>query len=522
MRSRSIEIREYPRGDILDHNRLPLTGTCSSPSAYLLHAAWNSLKAGAYQERLEALAKILDMPPRELQEKINEARKEGHSFVRIRSDLSPEQQKKIQSCVIPGLVYAPALHRYREDGFCVHLIGYLDKSASGNGLSGIEKTYNSLLSSADTRGEMLSVLDGRNQIIQGLMFRVKQQEDLSGSVVLTIDRRVQEAVENAMDRLVRKGAVVVMDVDSKEILALASRPKFNPYQVAETLSAPEQALLNRAFSPYHPGSIFKIAVSIAALEEGTAVPGEKHICEGKYSFNEKLSISCLKKEGHGQLSMEQAFALSCNPSFIQIGLSLGRSALLDWVERLQLLNNTIIGLPGQIGDSYVNIDGGPAALANACLGQKGVMLTPVQVASLLSTVADDGQWAAPRILAYTVDRNGKLSRPEQKPKLRVMNEETAQNVGQMLQLAVTEGTGRSAAIPETEVAGKTASSQTGRYRPDETEVLNTWFAGYLPAEHPRWAIVVLVEGGQSGAQSSAPVFQEIARQLVGYSGQGSR
>lgn len=512
MRSREIELREYPRGNILDRNYLPLTNVRSSSAAYLWTGTFTGESRNHSSQSMQQLEEIVGMSSDELMRQITNAKQKGHSFVLLRDNLSAKEISVVQEADLSGLVVAPLLHRYRLDGFCVHLLGYVDKSLEGRGMVGMEKHYDLLLSAGDSRQEVVSVVDGRGKSIAGLS-KLKKKEEQSGAVVLTIDRRIQEIVEDAVNRYINKGAVVVMDIENRDIVAMASRPAFNPYEIKQALASPGQPLLNRALTPYHPGSLFKTVVAIAALEEYTCAPGDRYHCEGEYVLGEKLSIACLKKEGHGDLTMEEAFVRSCNPCFIQIALDLGQHRLMKWVEALHLTDHTIIGLPGHSGKSYVHFAGGRAAVANVCLGQQGVMLSPVQIANLFSTVADDGQWAAPRILASTIDQAGVNQPSAIEPKQRIMRPETAAMLQKLLRKAVEEGTGRAAAIQETAVAGKTATAQTGSYK-DGTEILNTWFAGYLPADHPRWVIVVLVEEGESGGQSSAPVFQSIASQII--------
>jgi peptidoglycan glycosyltransferase/penicillin-binding protein 2 len=142
------------------------------------------------------------------------------------------------------------------------------------------------------------------------------------------------------------------------------------------------------------------------------------------------------------------------------------------------------------------------------------MLTPVQIASFISTIADDGYWAAPSLVQFTIDQNGQKEMLPKGERQQVITADTAQSVRKLLEQVVEEGTGKPAAIPEGRVAGKTATSQTGRMKSGDKEVLNTWFAGYIPAERPRWAIVVLAEEGSSGAQNCAPVFKDISRGIL--------
>lgn len=523
MRSHQVELREYSRGDILDRNLIQLTNTRISAALYclpgLIAAAANindSNPAGRdelWQDTAAFLAQVLeDRDELDILAKIRNAAAGSH-YVMIDDQLSAAQIEKIDSAHRTGLVVAPLIKRYQEDGFCTHLLGYVDME--GEGKAGLEKTYNVTLQGNGTPTELVSVWDAHGQPIQGLTGRIKNGSEQEGSVVLTIDKRIQEVVEAAMDERVLKGAAVVMDINSKEILAMASRPTFNPYQVSDVIAFDNRSTLNnRALSRYNPGSLFKILLSTAALEEELTSIDEQFNCSGKYVFNDQVSINCWKEEGHGILTFAQAFANSCNPTFIKIGLRLGRDKILTYVNKLHLTDEIIIGYdPGPMG-TYVAIDAGEPALGNASLGQKGVMISPLEVASLLSTIADDGVWAPPSLVKYTVDRNGSKQVFPAGERKRVISSATATKVRQLLEKVVEEGTGKAAAIPETQVAGKTATCQTGRMNDNNEEILNTWFAGYFPAQEPRWAVVVMSEEGTSGAWNCAPVFRDISRGIL--------
>lgn len=251
------------------------------------------------------------------------------------------------------------------------------------------------------------------------------------------------------------------------------------------------------------------------MEEKTVSVGDKFNCTGKYVFNDTVATSCWKREGHGTLNFAQAFAQSCNPSFIETGLALGRQNLLKYVEKVHLTDERLLGYSGCSG-SYVRINPGEPALGNACLGQEGVMLSPLQMASLISTIADNGQWAPPSLLLYTVDSDGRKQKPPVINKQQVIGRESAKTVQQLMELVVREGTGKTAALKAVQAAGKTATSETGGLNEEGEEILDTWFAGYFPASQPRWAVVVLVEGGQSGARDAAPIFKDIAQEMLGY------
>lgn len=534
MRTRQVELKEYNRGDILDRNLLPITGTRSETAVYCLpgemmrnHPSDSSLfgqpAAKSGEQALIRAARVLSgvsgkKDSQQLYMELKQAAKSGKPFVRIVSNLSPEQITRINSSQLSGVVVAPVIRRYPENGFLAHILGYSSVGPNNEGISGLEKRYESILRESPGSRELTSVLDARGIAIQGLMFKLRtEQERNRGTVVLTIDKRIQEVVEQAMNERVKTGAVVVMDVNSKEVLAMASRPTFNPYEVENILEDDGNGSLNnRVLMAYHPGSIFKILVAAAALEEKLVSPEEQFNCQGKYVFNDQVSIPCLREKGHGNISFAEAFALSCNPSFITTALRLHREGLINYADRLHLTDENLLGYGNYQAGSYIAIENADPAVGNACLGQEGVMLTPLQICNMVATVADDGRYAPPVLVRYTIDREGNkqmLHRPDKK---QVLSQKTAHTVQQLMEKVVTAGTGKSAALSEIRVAGKTATSQTGNYDPNGKEILNTWFAGFFPADTPRWAMVVLAEGGRSGSENAAPVFKDITHQMLMY------
>jgi len=523
MRNREIEIKEYPRGEIYDRNHLPLTGCNNAAALYCIPG-----EIGDGLNREESLADaaavlagcLEDKNSQEIQSILEEAVFQGKALVRVASDLKQHEIDAINASGLSGVICAPVLKRYRSDGYCAHLLGYVGKGEDGDGKAGLEKLYNEILQGSDSTREIVSVQDARGITIQGLMFRMRQeQESEQSSLVLTIDSRVQELVEQVMNEKVSQGAVVVLDTDSREILAMASRPTFNPYADMEYLIENDElsSLSNRALSRYHPGSMFKILVSAAALEEGVVQIDDRFICTGSYKFTDELAIPCWKKEGHGEINFAEAFAMSCNPSFIEVGLNLNRERLLNYVKNFHITDETLLGYCSDQEYTYVDVvEHVKPALANACLGQQGVMLSPLEIASLIATIADDGRWLSPSLVLYSINHEGLRTSITPPEKEQVISEKTARTVQNLMEKTVSEGTGKTAALSEVRVAGKTATSQVGIISEgDESrEVLNTWFGGYFPADNPCWAIVVLVEDGTSGAKDAAPVFKEIARGIL--------
>ncbi|HOV42762.1 MAG TPA: penicillin-binding protein 2 [Syntrophothermus lipocalidus] len=529
--SRTVGLRDIPRGDILDRNGVPLTGKYTVWGLY----GWPQLVKDP-RHTTEELAARLGWDDKEVaavENRFIRGQKEGQALVLLKLPVARYELDILERSPVDGVNLLPVQRRYGDDGFACHLLGEVKlkedllgapHAEEWSGVSGVEKRYDEVLRRVPPGpvDEVAVMVDARGNPIPGIPPKVRKREDSGqgNNVVLTVDQRLQEAVEKVMDRRVQKGAVVVMDVASRDILAMASRPKFRYDGETEAVKEEKDSpFLNRALALYHPGSVFKLVVAAAALEAGVVSVNDTWNCTGSYAFDNGVSIGCWKKEGHGWLNLAEGLANSCNSVLIQVGLKLGREKLLDYVQRLRVTDTEIIGYPGVEPEGYVRVEPGSVAMGNASIGQEGVMLSPVQVASLVATIADDGRWTAPRLVKGIRRADGRWEgRFDTLPKERVISSKTARQLKAMLELAVKSGTGKQGQLKWTGSAGKTASSQTGRFDQSGKEILDTWFAGYLPTENPRWVIVVLVENGISGGQTAAPVFREIGEALCGLSG----
>lgn len=525
MRSKQITLKEYLRGPILDRNHLPLTDNSRSYALYgLPFEILRNHEGKSWDKELvfKGIASVLAKQAKGIDEdlvvsNLYNAMEKGKPIVRVAEDLNDDDINKINSLNLTGLVIAPLINRYKDDSLCTHLIGYVKGGEEVQGVAGIEKQYDHVLSDNTISPKLVSINDARGRPIQGLMFKIRSDLNSNqGSVVLTIDKRIQNIVEEAINPKVKKGVVVVMDIASKEIMAVASRPSFNPNDLASVISKEKDSpLTNRAFNRYYPGSLFKILVAAAALEEKVVSAEDIFQCDGAYKFTDEVSISCWKKEGHGSLTFAEAFASSCNPVFIEVGLKLKREKLNEYVEKFHLTDETVNGwLETSTSQSYVKIYPGKAGIGNACLGQQGVMLTPIQITNLIATIADNGKWGIPSITKYYIDKEGEKHLTPKTSLEPVISRETARKVQMLMEEVVDNGTGKTASLSTIKIAGKTATSQTGMYLADDKEILNTWFGGYFPADNPRWAIVVMVEEGSSGATDAAPIFKEISSQIL--------
>ncbi|MGE5397648.1 MAG: peptidoglycan D,D-transpeptidase FtsI family protein, partial [Chitinophagales bacterium] len=423
----------------------------------------------------------------------------------------------------PGVIIVPVKQRYREDGFLIHLLGHVGQSLEKpvlQGDAGLEKRYDSTLKGKQAQ-EVVAVVNGMGQPIAGLTPKSKDDsETVEYAVVTTIDKRTQAIVEKVMDQRVTSGAVVVMNIKNRDILAMASRPTYNPYNPASYQGNTESAwLLNRALTPFYPGSVFKIVVAAAALENHAIDSTAEFYCPGSYRYSSRLTIPCWKQNGHGKVNLEQALAESCNVAFIEMGLKVGRTRLLELCRRVHLAEQEIIGYSDTQSGSHVAIDYGRPALGNATLGQQGVYLTPVQISNLIATLASNGVYKRPRLVIQTWGKgNTRIYYPPDRGE-KVLNQAVCNELCRYLCQVTAYGTGKNADLPGVGCGGKTATSQTGHYTSAGEEVLNTWFTGFFPADNPQWVVTVLVEHGQSGGYNAAPVFKEIAEGILEQSAQ---
>jgi penicillin-binding protein 2 len=357
--------------------------------------------------------------------------------------------------------------------------------------------------------------------------------------VLTVDRRLQEAVEQALGEQV--GAAVVLDVRNGDVLAFASKPSYDPNLLAKGLSHeewrmlvsnPRHPLQNRAIQGlYPPGSVFKIVTALAGLAEGVITPKTTIFCPGAYYFAGR-PYRCWKKHGHGQVDLETALVQSCDVYFYQLGLDVGVDAIRKWARELGLGEPTGIDLPSEKGglipskawkrrvrkEPWYTGETLPVAI-----GQGYVLTTPLQLAAMTAAVAHpQGKRMRPRIVAKIVDAEGHPLEeipPREVGRLpfrRLHLERVRRALHQVV--AGQRGTGRKARVEGLAVAGKTGTAQVIKLAQEkeipEDEIPwehrdHALFVAYAPAQDPEVAVAVVVEHGGHGGAAAAPVAQRV-------------
>lgn len=415
-----------------------------------------------------------------------------------------------------NLITAKVPVRYPGAFTASHIIGYLD--SNGNGVSGIEKAYDGILSKNNSTVGFRFSSDAVGRVMLGESIETVGNSIPINGVVLTLDREIQRITESVLDASDADcSAAVVIEVESGAIRACVSRPSFNPYSVYESLTDEKSPLINRAFLPFSVGSVFKPVVAAAALENGISEKFEYN-CTGSVVCN-GVTFHCHKKDGHGLVDMKSAVANSCNTYFIALALELNIKDVISVASDFGFGKKTVLadGMESSAGNlpSAEELDS-QAAIANFSFGQGAILATPLQICSLMATISGNGIYIEPYLIEGECDENGKLIRIYRHgEKKQVISDSTAKKIKGFLESVVESGSGKRAGSELVGVAGKTATAQTGRAK-DGEEIYNAWFAGYFPTENPKYAVAILKEDGGEGAISCAPVFRMIAEKITAY------
>lgn len=483
-----------PRGHIYDRNMVSLTGAQGQPVLVVFPPLVEDKETVARE-----LAAFLGWKGEEISSLLDR----GQAF-QIEVERLVPALEVFAAGSFPGVFLLQKEERYGDTALARHLIGYVQQGEN-KGVAGLERYYNSYLQGG-RKLELVAWVDANGEVIPGLgLHQVAQGRAGQGDLVLTIDARIQRIVEEVMEERVSAGAVVVVQVQTGEILALASRPNYRQDRIGEYLARTDACLLNRALRNYPPGSLFKIIVLAAALEEGLSHLEEEFSCGGSVAVGEEVFRCHQHREGgHGLLTLGEAFAQSCNPVFITLAQRIGSERLLNYSRRLGI-DEAVLGLPEE-KEGYLAQDlPYPGDLANLSLGQGPVLVTPLQIAQITQAVANGG-FLKPLQLV----RDGPEDKLEgEKRERRVLSASTAAALHQLFQRTVEEGTGTGAASPWFTCGGKTGTAETGKSTGEGELVCHAWFAGFAPLEEPLLAVVVLVEEGGSGGKVAAPIFKAI-------------
>jgi cell division protein FtsI (penicillin-binding protein 3) len=501
------------RGDIADRRGRRLA---SSVEVYSLYA--ESIRIDDPKPVAQKLSKLLDLDYLKTYEKLSSKR----WFVWIKRKLTPTQKAEVAELNIPALRFVPETKRiYPNRELASHVLGFV--GVDGKGLEGLELKFE-----GDLRGAKGSIPIYRDRLGR-TVYREESPERFQpagGNLVLTLDKTLQYRMENALRKAVteqraKSGMAVMMDPWTGEIMALSVFPSYDPNLFWKYPAANRR---NRVVVDcFEPGSTMKVFTAMMAVENGSVRPGEAIYCEnGRYKVGGHVVRDT---HPHEWLTLDRIIQVSSNIGALKVGMRLKKPVLYEGLRAFGFGEPTGIDLPGEtkgllrpVGN-WVTID-----FATICFGQ-GVSISPLQLVTAMSAVANGGMIMRPHVVKHLEDPNGKIIRTfAPQPVRRVVSEKTAKIVGEMLK-KVTEhgGTGSRAAVEGYKVAGKTGTAQkvdpsTGRY---SGRNFVSSFVGYFPADAPVAALLVMIDEPRKatyGGLVAAPVFKDIAEQTIPYLG----
>lgn len=393
-----------------------------------------------------------------------------------------------------------------------HLLGYLN--GSGHGIAGLEEAYDDLLFYTGESGCIQCVTTAQGHLLKNGPRYLPAQGDQK-ALRLTLDSRIQRICEGTAQQSMNSGCILVLESDTGKVLASVSAPGFDPDNLTQSIQADDTSLLNRAFCPFNVGSVFKPVLASAALENNL----DRYICDckGYVDLNHHI-YRCAKGIAHGKTDLKNALEQSCNCYFIELGLKLGPELLYRMAQNMGFGQAQFIGggLKSQAGNlPKLEQLHDLGQLASVSFGQGQLMATPLQVAAMMNTIAQDGVYTSPSFLEAVIqEQNGKVIKNLYDPQVhRAISVKNAKRLQKMLIAVVEEGIGDEAKPTQDGAGGKTGTAQTGRFTKDKQEKMNYWFAGFYPAQQPQYTIVVLQDDQTEPKVSSAAIFSQICNAI---------
>jgi cell division protein FtsI (penicillin-binding protein 3) len=464
------------------------------------------------EEASARLAPLVGVDAATLVARLTDAQNANRKFAWIARKLDAEHAEKIRALNLEGVYTLKEPKRYYPNGaLAAHVLGFVGLDEVG--LAGIERAYNERI--RGEAGKLTIDTDAHGRPYGSLEARARRGE----TVVLTIDRLVQYKTEQALlaavERTRAKSATaIVLDPHTGEILALANAPTFDPN---DPRASTEEQRVNEALQNiYEPGSTFKIVAYSAAIEKG-AKPDDHIDCQ----MGSIMVAGRLVHDHHpfGNLTLTEALAKSSNVAAIKLGLRVGNESMFDYMTRFGFGCKTGVELPGETDGILRKVKNWqPSSMGSLAMGQE-VGVTPLQMAAAFGTLANDGLRLAPHLVREVRAADGQVVYSATPEERRVVSRETAQAMRGMLEEVTVKGTAKLAQLDGYTAAGKTGTAQkidpkTKAY--SKTKFVGS-FVGFAPVENPAVVIIVVIDepvGGYHGGDVAAPVFREIAEQVL--------
>ncbi|HON84857.1 MAG TPA: penicillin-binding protein 2 [Syntrophorhabdaceae bacterium] len=530
-----------PRGVIYDRKGRILADTRPSFNIYITHEDIKN-----FDQTIDGLVSLLNISKEEIMERLEAAKGLPPSFpVKIKSDISMDDVAKIEAnrVYLPGVNIQIEPKRFYHYGkMFAHMIGYVSEISDDElkkkeykdyspgdyiGKYGLEKAYEAYLRGID--GEKRVEVDSRGREVRTL----EQKDPVPGnSIYLNVDLDIQAVIDKALEN--RRGGCIVVDPKTGGVIALVSRPAFDPNKFASGITKQDwqaialdkaHPLQNRVIQGrYPPGSTFKIVSALKGLELGMINERTTFSCRGGFPYGGRV-FRCWKKGGHGSVSIHRAIVESCDVFFYNLGLRLGVDRIHEMSDIIGLGRVTGIDLPGEKDGLVPSTEwkkktyGQPwfeGETVSVSIGQGAVWLTPAQLVQLASFVANEGINYKPHIVNRIVSPEGKVLKTFE-PVINAnvkLKKDTIRLVKEGMKGVVNEGSGTAygSRLENVSMSGKTGTAQSvgekGRNLGD-----HAWFIAYAPSDNPSVAISVLVEYGGHGSSAAAPVAKMVTDRM---------
>jgi len=539
-----VERIPAPRGRILDRYGKELVINRISFDIYVIP---KDVKDIPYLSN--SLSQALNLDSQQIEENIHSAiKKKSFKPVLITKDINRDQLAYIEArrSSLPGVIIEiNNLRQYPHEDLGAFILGYIGKVNEAElknnpkinnndlvGKTGVEKGWEDSLRGKDGYKQTVTDALGREVVSDLFMEDLQNQKSMPGNdVFLTIDIELQKAAEEILGE--ESGAIVAVDVNSGQVLVLASKPSFNPSDFIKGIDSETWAkLINDESSPlldratqglYAPGSVFKMVPSVAALNEGVINENDYVYCPGYYKSG-NTTFRCWKRGGHGSVNLRSAIVHSCDVYFYKIAEMMGINNLSKYMRAFGYGSKTEVGIEEREGIApsrewklkRYNKPWYKGETIVSAIGQGYVSVTPLQVSMMTAAVANQGKLLKPAIVKEIVSYTGE-KKFEHTPELAgyiPVKKEMLELVREAMVGVVNDpgGTGRGARINDYTVAGKTGTAQVVSLDSQSEKRKHrdhAWFTSYAPAESPEIAVTVLIEHGGKGGAVAAPIAKKI-------------
>lgn len=542
--TRDIQVKAK-RGIIYDRKGKKLA---TSISNYTVRCWPSVIEDEDKREYSKKIADILEMDEEQVYKIITSNR----DSLELKRWIDKEKAEVLRNERLDGIEIEDDIKRYYPYGkFAANLLGNTNRDSIGQ--YGIERTYNKYLTG--TPGRWIKAVDGKKRELPNNYGRLYEPVD-GLNVVLTIDEAIQHFAEKAAQEALvankaKRVSILVMEPKTGDMLAVASLPEYDPNNRNELLYDPKQPWISLSEEQidqwnkqewkqkesilfdswknfaidgiYEPGSTFKIITAAAGLEENVVTPESKFYCDGYVTQVKGANIKCWRYyRPHGEQTLIEGLQNSCNEVIVDIGLRLGKESLYKYIKAFGFGEKTDIDVNGEeagIVRSPENMR--EVNLATVSFGQ-GISVTPIQLITAVSSLANDGNLIEPRVADKLVDQEGNIVQTfEPKVKRKVISKETSDTMLEILESVVSEGSGKNAYLPGYRVGGKTGTAQKIKDGKYEDGYYIASFVGIAPVNDPKIAVLVIIDEpagteDYQGGKIAAPVAREVIKDTLNY------